>query len=283
MHLLYSRFLTKVIRDIGLIDLDEPFSNLLTQGMVLNNGAVMSKSKGNAIEPTALVDKYGVDTVRMFLLFAAPPEKELEWSDEGIEGTFRFLNRAWRIVDKYAHVVKKVSKGYDPSTLSDELKELRRMAHTTLKRVTVDISERFHLNTAISAIMELVNHLYLISEPKDKTSQKVLKEALDILVITLSPFAPHICEEMWEIIGNEKGIVKASWPVWDESALKQDEVTIVLQINGKIRSKIQIPSDSTEDQVKQIALEDEKIKKLIEGKEIKRVIVVPQKLVNIVL
>jgi len=282
MHLLYSRFFTKVIRDIGLIDIDEPFSNLLTQGMVLNDGVVMSKSKGNAIEPTHLVEQYGADTVRLFVLFAAPPEKELEWSDEGIEGTFRFLNRAWRIVDKYAPVVKKVSKDYDPNTLSDESKELRRMSHTTLKRVTVDIGERFHLNTAISAIMELVNHLYLMNEPTDKTSLKVLKEAFEILVITLSPFAPHICEEMWEIIGNEKGIVKVSWPKWDESALKQDEVTIVVQINGKIRNKIQIPSDSTEDQVKQIALDDEKIKKFIDGKEVKRVIIVPQKLVNIV-
>jgi leucyl-tRNA synthetase len=218
----------------------------------------------------------------MFLLFAAPPEKELEWSDDGIEGTFRFLNRAWRIVDRYAPMVKKVSKDYDPNTLSEESKELRRMAHTTLKRVTVDISERFHLNTAISAIMELVNHLYLMSEPKDKTSLKVLRETFEILVITLSPFAPHICEEMWEIIGNERGMVKASWPEWDESALKQDEVTVVVQINGKVRSKIQVPSDFSEDQVKQMALEDERIKKFISDKEIKRVVVVPQKLVNIV-
>jgi leucyl-tRNA synthetase len=283
MHLLYSRFFTKVIRDLSLIDFDEPFSNLLTQGMVLNSGIVMSKSRGNVVEPTQLVEKYGVDTARMFLLFAAPPEKELEWSDEGIEGTFRFLNRVWRIVDRYIPSVKRISKDYDPDALSDESKELRRMAHTTLKRVTIDIGERFHLNTAISAIMELVNHLYSINEPMDETSLKVLREAIEILVITLSPFAPHISEELWKNLGNEGGILKASWSHWDESALEQDEITIVIQVNGKVRGRIQVSSDSSEDQVKQMALADERVQKFIEGKTIKKVFVVPQKLVNIVL
>ena len=282
MHLLYSRFFTKVMRDLGLLDFDEPFTNLLTQGMVLNNGVVMSKSKGNVVEPTQLVEKYGADTVRLFLLFAAPPEKELEWSDEGIEGTFRFLNRVWRIVNKYAVIIKHVSKDYDPSLISSELKSLRRMGHITLKRVTIDISERFHLNTAISAIMELVNYLYTIDEPKDELSLKVLRETLEILVITLSPFAPHLCEELWEIMGNEQGIMKTRWLKWDESALEQDEITIVIQVNGKVRGRVQVPSNSSEDHVKQVALKDEKVKKFIADKEIKRVVIVPQKLVNIV-
>jgi leucyl-tRNA synthetase len=283
MHLLYSRFFTKVIRDIGLLDFDEPFANLLTQGMVLNDGVVMSKSKGNAIEPTRLVEEYGVDTVRLFLLFAAPPEKELEWSDEGIEGTFRFLNRVWRIANKYAPAVKGISKDYDPSEISDESRELRRMGHITLKRVTIDIGERFHLNTAISAIMELVNYMYTMNEPKDKLSMKVLRETLEILVIALSPFAPHLCEELWEIMGNKQGIANISWLKWDESAIKQNEITIVVQVNGKVRSRIEVPSDSTEDYIKQVSLEDERVKKFIAEKEVKRVIVVPQKLVNIVI
>lgn len=282
MHLLYSRFFTKVIRDMGMIDFDEPFANLLTQGMVLNAGVVMSKSRGNVVEPTQLVEKYGADTARMFLMFAAPPEKELEWNDDGIEGTFRFLNRVWRIVDKYASFVKNVSKDYDSDALSDESKELRRMSHTTLKRVTIDIGERFHLNTAISAIMELVNYLYSIKEPQDDNSVKVLKEALEVLVITLSPFAPHICEEIWEKLGYKESIMNTSWLKWDESALEQDEVTVVIQVNGKVRSRIQIASDSSEENIKQIALADEKAQKFIDGKEIVKVFVVPQKLVNIV-
>ena len=282
MHLLYSRFFTKVMRDLGLTDIDEPFSNLLTQGMVLKDGSVMSKSRGNIVDPTELVEKYGADTVRIFCLFAAPPEKELEWSDEGIEGVTRFLNRIWRIVARYAPMVKGVSAEYDPDTLSPSARELRRMTHTTIKRVTTDIDERIHLNTAISAIMELVNHLYVIEEPEDKMSLAVLRESLEALVITLSPFAPHISEELWEMLGNEKGVMKASWLTWDESALKQEEVTIVVQVNGKVRGRIQVPGDSSEEYIKQTALEDERIKKFISGKELKRIIVVPQKLVNIV-
>ena len=289
MHLLYSRFFTKVVRDLGLMDVDEPFANLLTQGMVLKDGSVMSKSKGNTVDPSGLIEKYGADTVRVFSLFAAPPEKELEWSDEGIEGISRFLNRVWRIVSRYAPRVKKISTNYgnqlatyDPNGLSRNARELRRISHTTLKRVTVDIGQRLHFNTAISAIMELVNHLYVMEEPKDESSLAVLKESLQILVIALSPFAPHVSEELWEILGNEKGIIKTSWPAWDESALKQDEILIVVQINGKVRSRIQVPSDSSDDCVEQAALENERIQKLISGKEVRRVIVVPKKLVNIV-
>jgi len=281
MHLLYSRFFTKVIRDLGLLDIDEPFSSLMTQGMVLKDGSAMSKSKGNVVDPTELIEQYGADTVRIFILFAAPPEKELEWSNEGIEGAFRFLNRTWRIVNQYAEMVKG-STTYNPGELGSEAKGLRRMAHTTLKRVTVDISERLHLNTAISAIMELVNYLHTISLPKDQASIAVLREALEILVITISPFAPHIAEELWVILGNEAGIMNTPWPKWDESALRQDEITIVIQVNGKVRGKIEVPSDSPDDYVKQKALEEDKIKSLVSGKDIKRVVVVPQKLVNIV-
>ena len=282
MHLLYSRFFTKVMRDIGLIDVDEPFTSLLTQGMVLLDGSVMSKSKGNTVDPTELIEKYGADTVRVFCLFAAPPEKELEWNDEGIEGVSRFLNRVWRIVDQYAPLVREISSKYDSNGLSGSAKELRRVSHITLKRVTVDIDERLHFNTAISAIMELVNHLYSIKEPEDKRSLAVLKESLEVLTITISPFAPHMAEELWEILGNEKGILKTSWTAWDESALKQDEILIVVQINGKVRSRIHVPSDSSKEYIEQAALENERIQQLTSGKEIRRVIVVPQKLVNIV-
>ena len=283
MHLLYSRFFTKVARDLGLVDVDEPFENLLTQGMVLKDGSVMSKSKGNVVDPTKLIAEYGADTVRLFSLFAAPPEKELEWSDEGIEGVSRFINRVWRIVDKYTPLVKKASATYNPDDLSENAKELRRMTHTTLKRVTIDIGERFHFNTAISAIMELVNHLYVIVEPGDDSEKSVLKESLDVLVISLAPFAPHIAEEMWENLGHKKGITNVLWLEWDESALIKDEITIVIQINGKVRGRIQVPSDLPEDEVKKIALENERIKSLISDKQVKRVILVPQKLVNIVI
>ena len=282
MHLLYSRFYTKVARDLGLVDVDEPFDNLLTQGMVLMDGSVMSKSKGNTVDPTELIEKYGADTVRVFSLFAAPPEKELEWSEEGIEGVFRFLNRVWRIVDKYASQVKGISPEYDPQNLSDSAKKLCRMAHITLKRVTVDTGQRMHFNTAISAIMELVNQLYVTDEPDDKPSRGVLKEALEILVIGLSPFAPHICEELWVMLGNEKGLIKAEWPEWNEAAMTQDQILIVVQINGKVRSRIHVSNDSPEDEVKQAALENERIQGLISGKEVRRVILVPKKLVNIV-
>ncbi len=282
MHLLYSRFFTKVIRDLGLVNVDEPFLNLLTQGMVLKDGSAMSKSKGNVVDPTELIEKYGADTVRVFILFAAPPEKELEWSDEGIEGAFRFLNRTWRIVNHYANKVKDITPKYNPEELSAEAKELRRMSHTTLKRVTIDIGERFHFNTAISAIMEHVNYLHTITESEDQTFMAVLKEALEILVITLSPFAPHLAEELWVILGNKAGIINNSWPKWEESALKQDEVTIVVQINGKVRSRIKIGSEASEEQVKQAALDDARIKSFLSGKTIQKVIIIPQKLVNIV-
>lgn len=282
MHLLYSRFFTKVARDLGLIDVDEPFSNLLTQGMVLKDGSVMSKSKGNIVDPTELIEKYGADTVRVFSLFAAPPEKELEWSNEGIDGVSRFLNRVWRIVEKYLPQVKAVPKEYDVKNLSEDAKKLRRIAHTTLKRVTVDTGDRMHFNTAISATMELVNHLYVMKESDDAVWLAVLKETLGILIVSLSPFAPHMSEELWEMLGNEKGIMRTPWPAWDESALKQDEILIVVQINGKVRSRINIPSDSSKDDVEQAALENERIQSLIAGKEVRRVIVVPGKLVNIV-
>ncbi|MBD3184006.1 leucine--tRNA ligase [Candidatus Poribacteria bacterium] len=282
MHLLYSRFFTKVMRDMGLVDIDEPFLNLLTQGMVLLDGSVMSKSKGNIVDPTEMIQKYGADTTRVFMLFAAPPEKELEWSEEGIDGAFRFLNRVWRIVGKFMPAIQSAPDYYDAKNISDDAKELRRITHTTLKRVTVDIGERMHFNTAISAIMELVNFLYSINEPKDDPYKAVLKECLEILVIVLSPFAPHICEELWEMTDHEKGILNIKWPEWDESALKQDEILIVVQINGKVRSRINVPSGSTKEQLEEAALADERIKKLTSDKEIRRVIVVPKKLVNIV-
>ena len=281
-HLLYARFFTKAMRDIGLLTADEPFTGLLTQGMVIKDGAKMSKSKGNVVDPDDIIAQYGADTMRIFSLFAAPPERDLEWSDQGVEGSSRFLNRVWRIVSQYIPHVADVSAQYDAEGISDAAKELRRTTHQTIKRVTTDIDERLHFNTAISAIMELVNYLYQVDPSKDGVYPSVLRESLESLVILLSPFAPHIAEELWVQLGNQSSIIDAAWPEWDEAALKTDEVLIVIQVNGKLRGQVHVPADSTDDDVQAAALANEKIQRHIAGKQVRKVIVVPKKLVNIV-
>ncbi len=281
-HLLYARFFTKAMRDLGLLRADEPFTRLLTQGMVIKDGAKMSKSKGNVVDPNDIIAQYGADTMRIFSLFAAPPERDLEWSDQGVEGSSRFLNRVWRIVSQYLPHVADVSAQYNAEGISDAAKELRRMTHQTIKRVTTDIDERLHFNTAISAIMELVNYLHQIDPSKDGVYPSVLRESLESLVILLSPFAPHIAEELWIQLGNQPSIINATWPKWDETALKTDEVLIVIQVNGKLRGQVHVPADSTDDDVQFAALANEKIQRHIAGKQVRKVIVVPKKLVNIV-
>jgi leucyl-tRNA synthetase len=298
LHLLYSRFFTKVLYDMGMVSVSEPFTNLLTQGMVIKDGAKMSKSKGNVVDPNKIIDTFGADTARLFILFASPPEKELEWSDRGAEGSYRFLNRVWRLVDDNKDLVSEsavtfagaetaYAKVSDSLTADD--RDIRYMVHKTLRKVTEDI-ERFSLNTAIAAIMELVNALYKYNDSKDKNAV-VMSEAIIALVLMLAPFAPFLCEDLWQMIGNpgsEEDSSKHSsvhlqqWPKYNPELAKAEEVTLVVQINGKVRDKITVTAGLPDDDLKAVALASERTKTFVEGKEIKNIFIVPGKLVNIV-
>ncbi len=282
MHLLYARFYTKVLRDLGMCDLDEPFLNLLTQGMVIKDGAKMSKSVGNIVDPDDMIVKYGADTVRVFMLFASPVQRDLDWSDEGIEGGYRFLNRVWRLV--YDSGISNSGLGvgeFDNSRLvSPNSNELLIKVHKTIKRVTDDL-ERFQFNTAIAAIMELLNAVSRF-EPNGKGDKLVLKESVEAIVCLLYPMAPHISEELWESLGQRETLVDKPWIEWDKGIVERADITIVLQVNGRVRSQVLMDPDSTEDELRQAAFSDEKVKNYISGKEIKKVVVVPKKLVNIV-
>jgi leucyl-tRNA synthetase len=283
LHLLYSRFFARVLRELGLVKDKEPFTRLLTQGMVIKDGAKMSKAKGNVVDPEYLVSKYGADTARMFCLFASPPERDLEWSDQGVEGSFRFLNRVWRLVNENHHWVKETKPYTGVTPIDQDLKMLREKVHKTIKKVGEDI-ERFHFNTAISTIMELVNTLYQ-SKPKenvDPTERSVFREAIETVTLLLSPFVPHIAEELWEALGKGESIIKTPWPDYDREAIVEEEVLVVIQVNGKVRDRITVPSSMGEEEIKGVALEREKIRRLIHDKAVKRVILVPKKLINIV-
>ncbi len=285
MHLLYARFYTKVLRDLGYVDLDEPFSRLLTQGMVLKDGSKMDKSRGNIVEPNEIIEKYGADTARLFIMFAAPPEKSLEWSDTGVEGAFRFLNRVWKLVTENDDLTGMEFEKIDVSRLSRQEKETYRILNKTIKKVTEDIEEK-HFNTAIAAIMEMVNHISQRLNEKDSlsdTEKMILGKALRDLVLMLAPFAPHIADELWSgIKGEESFTLLEKWPQYDPEGLVTDEVLVVVQVNGKLRARMMIPADAGEEEVKKLAFENENVKKYIEGKEIKKVIYVPGKLINIV-
>ena len=315
LHLLYSRFYTKMLRDFGVLDFDEPFTNLLTQGMVCKETAQckehgylfpeevkddkckhcetvvtigksekMSKSLKNVVDPDYLIKQYGADTARMFCLFAAPPEKDLEWSDQGVEGSFRFLNRAWRIVMDYLDDIEAVKSSGGGETLEGELKNLRRRTHQTIRKVTRDIEDRFHFNTAISAVMELVNALYLVERPakEDKVALSVIRETIETIIILLAPIVPHITAELWKALGYEGSLADVPWPVYDHEVAAEEEITIVIQVNGKVRSRMVVPVDEDGEKIKALALNDEKIVSLISGKKVVREIYVPKKLVNIV-
>lgn len=284
LHLLYARFFTMVMRRIGLTDVKEPFSNLLTQGMVIKDGAKMSKSKGNVVDPDEILDKYGADAARLFTLFTSPPEKDLDWSDQGVEGAYRFLNRVWRLVTRHIEDIRCVdTTDYDFKHLPPDFKALKRRTHMTIKKVTEDIEERFHFNTAISSIMELVNMLYQLRwDDKSAASMAVLKETIESLILLLSPFCPHICEEMWQTIGKTVSIAETSWPGFDMDIIQAEELLIVIQVNGKVRSKIIVEAEIDDESLKKAAVEDEKTKEWIRGKEIKKIIAVPKRLVNIV-
>jgi len=280
MHLLYARFFTKVLRDMGYISCDEPFINLLTQGMVIKDGAKMSKSKGNVVDPDALIRRYGADTARLFSLFAAPPEKDLDWSDQGVDGSFRFLNRVWKLVhDKLELVVSAGS--VDISALTAEERTLRRSVHKTIRKVTEDLDERFHFNTAIAAVMELLNTLQS-TELSSPQMGAVMKEALESLVLLLAPIVPHISEELWQRLGHAELLSSTQWPEYDPVAVVDEEVVVVVQVNGKLRSKITLPTGMDEEALKAKALADEKVQPFLEGLQVRKVICVPGKLVNIV-
>lgn len=283
LHLLYSRFFVKVLRDAGLVDYDEPFSNLLTQGMVIKDGAKMSKSLGNVVSPEEILSKYGADTARLFILFAAPPERELEWSDQGVEGSFRFLNRIWRIVQAFEAVLAQKVTEYDYSNLSEADRDLRRVLHSSIKKVTNDIETRFNFNTAISTMMELVNALYAYKEAAKEPNSGLIYEAISDLIKMMSPFVPHITEELWRgAIDANSSVHEQSWPECDEEALKVDNVEIVLQVNGKVRGRLTVPAEATKEELEKIAMADANVQAHIGDATVRKVICVPGRLVNIV-
>ena len=285
LHLLYARFFTKVLRDMGIVPFDEPFTNLLTQGMVIKDGAKMSKSKGNIVDPEDMIKRYGADTTRLFSLFAAPPERDLEWQEEGVEGGSRFLNRVWRLIYELTNRLSKepVPDLMSKADLPPALWEIRQKLHKTIKKVTEDI-ERFHFNTAIAAVMELVNYLYQIKDGIEETPQAgaVWRETIESLILLLSPFVPYVAEELWKDVGKKESVVMAPWPEYDQEAITEEEIVIVVQVNGKLRDRLLIPVSSKEEEIKAMAMTSPKVRRYIDGKEVKKTIFVPQKLVNIV-
>ncbi|MDO8845224.1 leucine--tRNA ligase [Methylicorpusculum sp.] len=280
LHLLYSRFFNKLLRDEGLLVNDEPFKKLLTQGMVLKDGSKMSKSKGNTVDPQALIDEYGADTVRLFIMFAAPPEQSLEWSDSGVEGAFRFLRRLWKQV--HLHVThSQAIPALDKQSLDSDQKSIRRQVHQTLDKVTDDLGRRYTFNTAIAANMELLNSVSKFSDTSDN-ALAIRQEALEFIVLMLAPIVPHICQHLWQGLGHPGSVITEKWPVSDPSALQQDELEIVVQVNGKLRSKILVSASASRETIEAAALNDEHTLRFIDNKPVKKIIVVPHKLVNIV-
>jgi leucyl-tRNA synthetase len=324
LHLLYSRFVTKVLYDAGHIGFSEPFASLFTQGMICKMSAVctrcgkvvtedesvaakcrcdveasaenriendievtqrlekMSKSKGNVVAPDDLIEKFGADTQRLYTLFIGPPEKDAEWNDAAVAGCFRFLNRLWEIVWDNSERLTDVTAAENGDGLSSTGRDLRRKTHQTIRKVTSDVEGEFHFNTAVSAVMELVNQVRDALEADPPVEDAALKEALEGTLLMLAPFVPHITEELWQALGNEPSIFEQRWPDFDREAAREEEVEIVIQINGKVRSKAVISADASEEAMQETAMVDERISELMEGKTVRKVITVPKKLVNIV-
>lgn len=278
LHLMYARFFQMALYDLGLVSDEEPFKNLLTQGMVIKDGAKMSKSLGNVVSPKEIIEKYGADTARLFILFAAPPERELDWSDKGVEGSYRFINRVYRMVYEFSQKYSDAPDDYEIKTEAD--KSMAYWMNYAIKKVSDDIGERFNFNTAISTIMEMVNEMYRYKEGEVNTG--LYAAAIRNLIIMLAPFVPHVTEEMWEHLGYGGSVHDQSWPEYDESALVKDTVEIVVQINGKIKEKINIAGDLSREEMEKTAMENDKVKGLIDGKNVVKVIAVPGKLINIV-
>jgi leucyl-tRNA synthetase len=285
LHLLYARFFTKALRDMGWLELSEPFTNLLTQGMVIKDGAKMSKSKGNVVDPDFLIERYGADTSRLFSLFAAPPEKDLDWSDQGVEGANRFLNRLWRFVFQHRDALLRATSDPSKTELPPELKELRRQIHRTIKKVTDDIEGRYHFNTAIASVMELYNALNLVARDElvQEEAGALVKNGLETIVVLLYPFVPHMASELWENLGHQEGLEGVRWPEYSAEALQEEELLIVVQVDGRVRGRITVPADAGEKFIEEMALADPKVGDFIRGKDIRRVVQVPRRLVNIVL
>ena len=293
LHLIYSRFFARVFRDLGMTAINEPFTRLLTQGMVLKDGNVMSKSKGNVVDPDDMIEKVGADALRLYVVFVAPPEKEIEWSDAGLEGSYRFLARVWRLVDQLCETIGGEGIPAPASLeLDDAERALRRKTHETIKRVSQDLDPRVHLNTAVSALMELVNELYSFCNQSECTrigrdpddpgavgvaerpaTLAVLKEAVEALVLMLSPFAPHMAEELWERLGHKEGVVAAGWPAYDEQVSRAEQMVVPVQVNGKVRARITVSMDASEEDIKSIALADPQVVRNLEGKAIRKVVV----------
>ena len=280
LHLLYARFFTKLMRDEGLLVCDEPFKKLLTQGMVLKDGTKMSKSKGNTVDPQGLIDQYGADTVRLFIMFAAPPEQSLEWSDSGVEGAFRFLKRLWKQAFTHNDAGGSVV-ALDKASMTDEQQTVRRFVHQTIQKVSHDVGVRTIFNTAIAANMELVNTLSKFVDDSDN-GKAIRQEALESIVLMLAPIVPHICHQLWLDLGHQQAVLGVAWPQVDESALEQDTIELVIQVNGKLRSKISVSMTASSEEIQAQALNDELALRFIDGKPIRKVIVVPKKLINIV-
>jgi leucyl-tRNA synthetase len=279
LHLLYSRFFQRVMRDEGLTESSEPFTNLLTQGMVLKDGAKMSKNKGNTVDPQELIERYGADTVRLFMMFAAPPEQSLEWSDEGVQGSSRFLKRFWSAIDR--HVDAGLGGAVDVSLLDAGQRDLRRKTHETIRKISDDIGRRNMFNTAVAASMELLNAVNRFEDDSEQ-GRAVVHEALEAVVLMLSPIVPHICHALWERLGHASAVIDQAWPTVDETALERDLVDLVVQVNGKLRGKISVAVDADKESIIELALADPNAQRFIAGKEIRKTIVVPGRLVNIV-
>lgn len=279
LHLLYARFFQKVMRDFGLSSADEPFTNLLTQGMVLKDGAKMSKAKGNTVDPQMLIDKYGADTVRLFMMSASPPELALEWSDEGVQGASRFLKRFWKTVQD--HVAEGDAPPVDAESINDRQRSLRRKTHQTIAKVSDDIGRRYKFNTAVAATMELMNEIKAFDVGSDE-DRAVVREALEAVILVLSPIVPHICHELWHAIGHASAPIDEAWPEFDESALEQDKIEIIVQVNGKLRGRISVAPDADKESISALALADKNVQRFVADKEIRKTIVVPGRLVNVV-
>jgi leucyl-tRNA synthetase len=280
LHLVYARFWTKVMRDLGLIEIDEPVTRLFPQGMVHRDGEVMSKSKGNTIAPDDVVARYGADTLRLYALFAAPPEKSMEWSEDGIEGPHRFLQRLFRLVDRHLDAPADDGPAAD---LPEAARALRRKLHQTIAKVTSDIEERLSLNTAVAAMMELLNEAYRVDEALSAGSGRaVLRETLEALVVLLNPYTPHLCEELWSRLGHPRGLVDHPWPDYDAAAAREESAEIAVQVNGKVRGRITVPRGTDEATVRDLALAEPRVREHLAGRQVAKVVVVPDRLVSLV-